>query len=373
MEKSINQKHILVSVINDLATDNRVHKVCTTLTEMGFAVTLVGRKLPGSLPLNERPYSTIRMRLIFNKGALFYAEYNLRLFFLLFFSGFDILLSNDLDTLLANLAAAKIKNKPLVFDSHEYFTGVPELINRPRTRRTWKGIEKKIIPQLKYAYTVCDSIARLYYEEYGVRFSVVRNVPKRRGELTTPNEGGLGIRGKIVLYQGALNIGRGLPQVIEAMQYVNDATLVIAGDGDITSELKTLVGKLSLNGKVRFTGRLPMEKVKHLTAQAHLGLSIEEDLGLNYRYALPNKLFDYIQAKVPVLVTNLPEMAKIVNGYQIGLVTDTLEPKKLAEIINSALTDNALRKTWETNLEKASEELTWENEENIIQDIFKGL
>jgi glycosyltransferase involved in cell wall biosynthesis len=176
---------------------------------------------------------------------------------------------------------------------------------------------------------------------------------------------------KIVLYQGALNIGRGLEQVILAMKYVKNARLVIAGDGNIRKLLEALVQTENLQNKVTFKGRLSIEELKILTPTADLGLSIEEDLGLNYRFALPNKLFDYIQAQVPVLVTNLPEMAAIVHRYKVGEITDSLEPEMLAEKISDCLENAEKRKVWLQNLPNAASELTWGNEENVIREIFE--
>ncbi len=335
---------------------------------MEFDVLLAGRRLPESLPLNNRSYKTKRFRLLFTKGPLFYAEYNLRLYLFLLFSKTDVLLSNDLDTLPANFCAAKLKNKPLVYDSHEYFTEVPELIHRPKIQWIWQQVEKKILPRIKYAYTVCNSIATAYEEKYGIQFKVVRNVPVS-GIFSGEVEKLPGAE-KMILYQGALNIGRGLEQVISAMRYVENARLVIAGNGDIKTQLENQVRKENLQDKVQFTGRLPLEKLSVLTLQADLGLSIEEDLGLNYRYALPNKLFDYIQAQVPVLVTNLPEMAAIVKRYEIGEITNSLDPEILASKINKALIDEKARIKWKENLKIAAGELTWEHEEAIIREIF---
>ena len=361
------QKKIIVSVTNDLVADNRVHKVCNTLTSMGFHVLLVGRKLPNSLPVQTRNYATKRFHLLFKKGPLFYAEYNLRLYIFLLFSNFDVLLSNDLDTLPANFLIAKFLKKPLVYDSHEYFTEVPELIYRPGVKKIWERLEQKMLPHIKHAYTVCESIAKIYTEKYGTPFRVVRNVPLanhfKRTEETQRAE-------KIILYQGAVNIGRGLEQAILAMKYIENARLIIAGDGDIKLQLGKLVKAESLQNKVEFTGRLPLEELAKHTDQADLGLSIEEDLGLNYRFALPNKLFDYIQAQVPVLVTNLPEMAAIVNNYSVGEITSFLEPDKLAEKMTEALYNKEKRKTWKQNLKTAAKELTWENEEKVLREIF---
>ena len=370
MEKTYSGK-IIVSVTNDLATDNRVDKVCTFLASAGFEVLLVGRRLSGSLPLEKRIYATRRIRLLFTQGPLFYAEYNLRLFLLLLFSKSDIFLANDLDTLLANYVASGIRKKILVFDSHEYFTGVPELVHRPRVQHIWKSIEKRIVPKIKYAYTVCDSIAGLYKSEYGTSFGVVRNIPYPHEKgVNIPEEKKIKTNKKIILYQGAVNIARGLPQVISAMEYLDNALLVIVGTGDILEEIKKQASELKLADKVIFTGRVPAGEVIYYTTQADLGLSVEEDVGLNYRYALPNKLFDYIAAKVPVVVSNLPEMAKLVNHYQVGTIINSNEPHALAKQLEEALNNEQLRKTWKANLEKAAKELTWKNEEKVLKQIF---
>lgn len=363
------KKRIIVSVTNDLVADNRVHKVCTSLVKMGFDVLLIGRKIPKSLPVTGRNYATKRFQLLFKKGPQFYACFNFRLFLFLLFSGFDVLLSNDLDTLTANFLASKLRNKPLVYDSHEYFTEVPELVSRPRVQKKWEWLEKRMLPKLKNAYTVCDSIAGAYREKYGTPFKVVRNVPFTK--QSKPHSAKTETEEKIVLYQGAVNVHRGLEQAIRAMKYLDGARLVIAGDGDIKPQLEQLVHHEKLENRVEFLGRLPINKLAEITPNADLGLSIEEDVGLNYRFALPNKLFDYIQAELPVLVTNLPEMAAVVKHYGIGEITDSLEPVKLAEKIKIALFDEQKRTVWKQNLKKAAAELTWENEEKQLAEIFK--
>ena len=155
----------IVSVTNDLYTDQRVHKVCLFLESQGYSVLLVGRKRKNSIPLPERSYATKRLNLFFDSGVKFYAEYNMRLFFLLLFKRVKILVSNDLDTLLANYTVTKFKpNVQLCYDSHEYFTEVPELINRPRVQKIWEGIEAWIFPKIKSIYTVNNSISKLYQE-----------------------------------------------------------------------------------------------------------------------------------------------------------------------------------------------------------------
>ncbi|HET6558862.1 MAG TPA: glycosyltransferase [Prolixibacteraceae bacterium] len=363
-------KKVSLSVINDLVTDNRVHKVSLSLQKMGFEPLLIGRLLPESHTV-DRGYPTHRMKLIFRKGMLFYLEYNLRLFFYLLSKRVDVFVANDLDTLPANFLASRLKGKPLVYDSHEYFTEVPELIGRPMVKSVWQALERMLVPKVSAAYTVCDSIADVYREQYKVDFKVVRNLPvcselnSNPVEITKP----VGAP-KIILYQGALNLGRGIEAAIRAMQFIENAELWLAGDGDLTSELKQLVADLKHDHKVKFLGRLPLSQLSEVTRQADLGISLEEDLGLNYRFALPNKLFDYIQAGVPVLVSNLPEMRHIVEHYQIGAIAETHQRKELAQVIKNTLSDTDKITYWKQNLPLAAKELCWENEERILREIY---
>jgi glycosyltransferase involved in cell wall biosynthesis len=299
----------------------------------------------------------------------FYVEYNIRLFLFLLFQRTDLLLANDLDTLPANFLASRLKRIPLVYDSHEYFTEVPELIGRPRVRRFWEWLERKLVPGVNAAYTVSESIASLYSAKYHVQFDVVRNLPFRffpAESVTYPvNQEHC----PIIIYQGALNKGRGLIQVIKAMEYLPEMGLWIAGSGDEEQSLRSQVAAMKLNN-VKFLGRIPLEELRHFTCQADAGISLEEDMGLSYRYALPNKLFDYIQARIPVVVSNLPEMTRIVRAYGIGLVAESHDPAELAVVIRRALTDRELRGEWMINLEKAANELNWENEEKTVERIF---
>jgi len=363
-------KKVSLSVINDLMTDNRLHKVAGSLQQMGFEPVLIGRLLSESKAV-DRNYRTHRMKLIFRKGPLFYLEYNLRLFFHLLRSDYSVMVANDLDTLPANYLASRIRRKPLIYDSHEYFTEVPELIGRPMVRAIWTSLEKLLVPKVNAAYTVCDSIANVYRDLYGVDFKVIRNLPVcKKEENNTSVITHKTNEPKIILYQGALNLGRGIESAIRAMQYLEGAELWLAGDGDLTVRLKELVTELKLEPKVKFLGRLPLDKLSKVTRQASLGISLEEDLGLNYRFALPNKLFDYIQAGVPVLASNLPEMRRIVEQYQIGMIADTHQRKDLAEIMKLALFDKEKVDFWKQNLPRAATELCWENEEVILRKIY---
>lgn len=362
------QQKIIVSVTNDLTTDQRVAKICKTLVELNYTVILIGRKLKSSQPVN-RNYQTKRFKLLFNNGPMFYACYNIRLFWFLMFNNADYYWSNDLDTLPANYMASKWKNKQLIFDSHEYYTEVPELIDRPRIKNFWKKIERKILPQLTKMITVSPSIADLYKKEYGIEVKLLRNVPEK--ENTIYEVANLKVNNnKVIIYQGAINVNRGIEYMVKAMNYIDGAILYLLGRGDISNEIEQLINHQSLNDKVIMLGEIPHEKLHSYTIQADIGLSLEEDKGLNYRYALPNKLFNYIHAHIPVLVSNLPEMKALVQHYEIGEISEKHEPEYIAGKINSMLGDVNRISNWKVNTKKAAKELNWENEKKVISSLL---
>jgi glycosyltransferase involved in cell wall biosynthesis len=356
---------ITISVTNDLVTDQRVHKVCTTLFLNGYEVKLVGRKLRKSQPL-ERAYQTERLHLFFNRSALFYAEYNIRLFFYLLFEKTDLYLSNDTDSLPANYLASKFRRKPLVFDAHEMFPEVPEVINRKWVKAAWTKIEDILFPKLKNTYTVCHSIANIYNKRYQINMQVIRNVPYKI-PVNHSQAPPVDARGrKIILYQGAVNVGRGIEWVIDAMPYLDNFVFYVVGDGDILQELKERVNRLKLNDKVIFTGRIPFETLPYYTACADIGVNLLENKGLNYYYSLPNRIFDYMRMYVPVLASDFPEIRRIVAHYGIGTLVSRYEPQFLAKTIKKMLD---VKKN-EAGFAAANAELYWEKESEILLQII---
>ncbi len=286
-----------------------------------------------------------------------------------------MLFSNDLDTLLPNYIVSKIKRVPVIYDSHEYFTGVPELMEHPFKRSIWKRLEKLLIPGLKYMFTVNDSIAKLYKDEFGTDVHVIRNLPMKKNlpEKVTRESLGLPSGKSIILLQGAgININRGAEEAIQAMAHIDNCLLLIIGGGDAIESLKRLAQELNLSEKVRFIPKLPFEELMQYTTHADIGLSIDKDTNINYKYSLPNKLFDYIQAEVPVLASPLIEIKKIIDEYQVGVCIESHSPEEIASKINYMLTDKVRWNVWKTNEGKAKEVLCWENEKkNLIETLKK--
>ncbi len=371
----MNKPVAIVSVINDLVTDRRVHKTCMVLVEQGFEVTLVGRVLKNSLPLEERPYKTHRMKLWFEKGVLFYTEFTIRLFFFLRKNKASLLVANDLDTLWPNNYFSKKRKCVLVFDSHEIFCEVPELQGTPAKKWMWENLEKSIVPKLKYCITVNKSIANWFKEKYKVDFKVVRNIPdkffvtqiKTKEELNLPRDK------KIILLQGAgINVQRGSEEAVEAMKYVENAILLIIGGGDVICLLEKMTKEDSLRDKVFLLPKMKPEELYHYTCNADIGLSLDKDTNINYRFSLPNKIFDYVHAGVPVLASPLTEIKSFVEKYKVGVCIKSHEPQHIAEMINYML-NSPDYSSWKANTKIAAQENSWENEKEVWVDIIKKI
>ncbi|HBI80661.1 MAG TPA: hypothetical protein DDY04_01590 [Bacteroidales bacterium] len=349
-------------------TDQRVQRVANTLSANGFTVRVYCRKHNVFTP-EIVGYRVNYIKTMFKKGPFFYFLYNTKIFFQILFSDTDIIYANDLDTLPGCAMGSIFRNKKLIYDSHELFTEVPELINRPLIKLIWRFQESIFIKRAKAVITVSEGVANELKKQYGIKkVEVIRNLPEHNSIVVFRD------KQPVLIYQGALNVGRGIELAIEMMKYLPHFKLLIIGKGDIEIKLRKQMLESNLMDRVQFLGQLTPTKLRLITPTAWLGLSLEEDMGLNYRYALPNKLFDYISAHVPVLVSDLPEMKKIVEEFEIGIVAKSRNPVDLANQVASLINDKT---RYENILEKvkiASERLNWQNEAhkliNLVNEVI---
>lgn len=340
--------------------------------ECGYEVWLVGRVRKHSLPIPNWPFRVRRFRLLFNKGPLFYIGFNLRLFLFLLSRRADLLYANDLDTLGPNYLVSKWKSIPLIYDSHELFCEVPELQNRHVKRKLWETLESYILPRLSFCVTVNESIAKRYQEKYKTPFMSVRNIPdlpepfriKTREELGLPSDK------KILLLQGTgINIDRGAEELILAMPMVHQALLLVIGSGDVWPRLQQLVTAHQLQNKVKLIPKLQRSELLHFTHNADLGLSVDKNTNPNYYYSLPNKLFDYLHCEVPVLVSRLPEIERIVEQYAVGEFIENHSPQHLSAKLNELLASSRLVQ-YKHNTNKAKKELNWSLEKEKLRRVL---
>jgi glycosyltransferase involved in cell wall biosynthesis len=380
----LERKLVIVTVISDLVTDYRVHKVCQTLHDEGFRVLLIGSATRRALPLKQRDYQADRLFMWFNGSAMFYAEFNIRLFFRLLRLKADIYLGNDLDVMPATMLSARLKRKHVVYDSHEYFLGMAGLERKPIRRNVWKLIESQVFSRLKYMYTVSDSIRNLYRKNYQKKLFVVRNLPLLNpvsAKLSSEEidwiasiDRKIPSNKNLLIFQGAgINESRGAEELVYSMLFLDAASyhLLIIGGGDVFEKLEKMIGQNQLSEKITLVSKVPFAVLGHFTRKAQLGLSIDKPSVLNHKYSLPNKLFEYLHAGVPVLASRLTEQERIINQYDVGGFIDDHQPEHIAGKIKQIFGDPETLNRWKRNTRKAREELNWEKESKIVIDIFK--
>ena len=291
-------------------------------------------------------------------------EYNLRLFFFLLSRRFDIYHSNDLDTLLPMWLTSFIFKKKLVYDSHEYFLGVPEIQNRYFVKKVWSSIESFIFPKLKYVFTVNESISDLYFKDYKVRPLVIRNLPNKGSliKVKTKKDLGLPDNKKLVILQGSgINVDRGAEELLEAISVQDDFFLSVVGKGDVVDKLKKRCAKSDLVDKVLFVPTLPYSQMMQFTLNSDVGVSLDKNNNINYKFSLPNKIFDYSKAEIPFVSTNLVEIRKITEEFHTGVLISSTSPESIIEGLNKAI---ALKKSknFISNIAKMNSTLNWESE-----------
>lgn len=366
------KKKIIFTVTNDLTYDQRMQRICSSIANAGFEVELVGRKLSNSIEINSTfNYKQTRLSCFFNKGKFFYLEYNIRLLIYLITQKFDAVCSIDFDTLLAGGIASKILGTKLIFDAHEHFTEVPEVTNRKYTKYIWHKIGKIFVPKANLCYTVGPELAKLLGGIYNNHFEVILNVPTSN-KIEIDKTVNFEFDEPYILYQGALNKSRGLEQSIKAMHQIENILLVIAGEGDLSQQLKDLVIKEKLNHKVKFLGYIKPNVLKILTAQSKIGLNLLEHDGESYYYSLANKYFDYLQAGVPCLCANFPEYIAINKKYNCSILIDCNE-NLIAKAINQILSNDLEYDLLKKNALAASKFYNWSIEEPKLIELYQAI
>lgn len=357
---------ILFAVTNDLNYDQRMIRICSSLAAAGYAVTLVGRRMPGNAPLAERPFAQKRLNCWFSRGKLFYIEYNIRLFLFLLTAPKAILGAIDLDTILPVYYVSRIRGLRRLYDAHELFCEMKEIASRPRVYRVWKWIERHTVSHFPLAYTVNQPIADTFKKLYGTDFAVVRNMPFRDAE--PPMDPALKTA-PYFLYQGAVNEGRSFETLIPAFREVN-APLWICGDGNFLEQAKALVRQHGLEEKVLFKGKFLPEELRRITRNAWAGITLFDAKGQSNYYSLANRFFDYIQAGIPQLCVDYPVYRELNNLHETAVLTSNLDPDSIARQLNRLLSDRDLYAHLQQAAAAARSEWNWEVEEQKLLTFF---
>jgi glycosyltransferase involved in cell wall biosynthesis len=354
---------IYLTVTNSLTYDQRMHRICTSLHNNGYQVFLVGIKRPDTLP--DRPYKQIRLTSWFKKGKLFYLENHLRLFCYLLFRKAELLVANDLDTALPVWLISKIRSIPRLMDAHEYFIEMKEVMSRPAVYRIWSGLASFLLPRFPVGYTVGGLLAEKFKLVYGVQYGVVRNLPHKRAKLERVESAE-----KIILYQGAVNHGRGFETLIPAMRMI-PYQLVICGDGNFMDELRALIRREDVDHRVQLTGMISPEELREWALRATIGIALPDREGANQYLALTNKFFNYIEAGLPQITYRYPEYEAINDQFPVAMLLDETDPVSVSKAVNELMNDESRRMAMTNACIQAREVYYWENEEVKLLSIYK--
>lgn len=278
----------------------------------------------------------------------------------------DAICAIDLDTIIPCHHISRIKKIPRIYDAHELFTELKEVVGRPQVKKAWTRIEKKYVPRFVHGYTVSESIAEEFRKRYTVQYDTIRNMPLLKSVLPVPSVE------KFILYHGAVNEARGFEYLIPAMQQVN-CKLVVCGDGNFMEKLRELIDKYNVGNKMELKGMMPPEELPVIAARATIGIALAEKEGLNQWLALPNKFFDYVHAALPQLTMNYPEYQKLNAKFEVAVLIDSLEPLHIASVINQMLADESLLRRLKENCLKAKEEWNWQQEEKKLLSFYQKL
>jgi len=346
-------------VSNDLLTDQRMHRICETLaTLQNYEIHLIGRKLFD----NELPaylFKAKRLNCFFKNGKLFYIELFLKQFLYCIKHAPDIICSNDADTLLAAHFYAKRKKKKHLHDAHELFSQVPEIKDKKTTQKIWQFIEKIGFRTVSRCYTVSEPIANYYQKYFEQKVLLLKNYPRKK-KYQIESE-----KTYDVLYQGAINQGRGLEILIDA-SIASAFSLAIVGEGDLTNWLKE---RIANTAHIAYFGRILPSALDEITPKARIGYNVLDNSSKSYNFALPNKTFDYMQFGLPQIIGNTEEL-RLLNKKLTFAIEVNYNAIEVQNAVKMLLSNQDIYNLLAKNALQLSENYCWENEEGKLIEIY---
>jgi len=369
--------HICFTFIGDIQYDSRLSKCTRTLLEKGYRVSAV----IASEQSEKRESLGITLKTIripqARSGKLRFLSFYLKALLPTLRAGADCYFASDLYSLPLAYFAAKLCHARLVYDSRELYSSIAALRGRRVTQRFWSYIERKIIPRADVVFTVNDALAESISDHYSIPkpVTLLNCPPKQTFQKTDRLRRLLSLPTgpKILLYQGGLQGGRGIHIMLSAMKRIPNAVLILMGNGNLKAEILEIIERANLQQKVFLLDAVPVHDLLEHTASADVGLCLIENYGESYYHSLPNKLFEYVAAGVPVVASNFPEIGRFVESNQVGLCINPENEDEIVAAIQRLVTDAELHKAFVVHCQETAGRYTWENESLKLLRAIDGL
>ena len=368
------KKKVLITFLGNINYDTRCKNLYDTLSTNNFDVEFIGFDwMTNGFVETQGDISIFKLK----KGFLslsFYLKFIWHLKLKLFSTKATIIFAEDIYTLPFAVIFGKLKRAKIYYDSRELFGYLAGLKEKKIKQLFWKLTEKIFIKKADYVMVTGPMDGEFLIKEYGINnLILLRNLPRYyKPELKLDLHSHLQIHKskKIILYQGVLLKGRGIEKVYSVLSELSDHVFVIAGSGEYEEHYQNLAEQMNLIDQVFFLGKLTQEDLPQVTASVDIGVSLIENLSVSYYYALPNKLFEYIMAEVPVITSNLPQMKEIVEKYDVGFAVDINNKAELIDALKKLAEDSRFYENKKQNCHIASQELNWEKEvTNLLKQI----
>ncbi|GAB4169094.1 MAG: glycosyltransferase [Calditrichia bacterium] len=364
--------------ISDASHERRLNNQFDLARETGrssLCFALFRENLPEKENINGTGIHRIKIRHP-EGGVLKFIEFNVKLFIRLLKSDFDILHVHDLWVLPAAGLFSIFRNKYIIYDAHEFYMGLEIFKNRKIKKIVWYLAERIFITRVKALITVSEPLRRLYLRAYpcvkNISSIVLRNVPSLRDTNPERKVKTTGIINKqYLIFQGIFKPGRGLTQLIRAMEKIDDIPLIMVGYGELEEQLKKEVKDRKLENKVVFTGKVNQEEYLNYTQNAYLGLVLFEPDSINYRYALPNKFFEYIHAGIPVICSDIITFRHILKDFEVGVLVNPWDVGQIVETVRSLLQNSIRYEQLKRNCLQARNMINWENEKIKLDLLYQ--
>ena len=368
-------KKVLITFLGNIDYDTRCYNLYNTLKVNGFDVSFTGFDW---LTENFKPVQGETTIHKLQKGFLslsFYLKFIWHIKLTLFSSRASIFFAEDIYTLPFAVIFGKLKRVKIIYDSRELYGFLAGLNERKIIQSFWKTVEKICIKHVDHIITTGSMDSDVLKEMYGANNTVVlRNLPrfyKPEQQTDLINQLGISKDKKILLYQGVILKGRGIEKIFDILPEMSEFVFVLIGGGEFEDYYKKLAVEQNVIDQVFLIGKFNQEDLPKLTPSADVGIALIENISKSYYYALPNKLFEYIMAEVPVVVSNLPQMKEIVDKYNVGFAVDPDNKDELITALNNLTSDEMGYKKFKQNCKIASEELNWENEVGNLLELLK--